>query len=57
MAVYEFECQACGERFQVHAKMKEHDQLKEQPPKCPKCGQHKTRQLVSDFSCKTSSGY
>jgi putative FmdB family regulatory protein len=57
MAVYEFECQACGERFQVTAPMKEHDHLKEQPPVCPQCGKQQTHQLVSHFDCKTSSGY
>ena len=57
MAVYEFECQACGERFQVTTPMHEHDHMKERPPTCPKCGQEQTRQLVSHFECKTPSGY
>jgi putative FmdB family regulatory protein len=56
MAVYEFECAACGERFEVQRPISEHDQLKEQAPTCPKCGKIDTRQLVSVFSCKTSSG-
>jgi putative FmdB family regulatory protein len=56
MAVYEFECADCGERFEVNRSMAEHDQLKEQPPACPKCGQARTRQLVSLFGCKTPSG-
>lgn len=57
MAQYEYECQACGERFQVTAPMHEHDRLKEQPPTCPQCGQQQARQLVSHFECKTPSGY
>jgi putative FmdB family regulatory protein len=57
MAVYEFECQACGERFAVTVPMSEHDRFKEQPPTCPKCGEKQARQLVSHFECKTASGY
>lgn len=57
MASYEFECHACGERFQVNVAMSEHESLKAHPPICPKCGSHDTRQLVSLFSCKTPSGY
>ena len=56
MAVYEFECQTCGARFQVTMPMHEHDQVKEQPPQCPQCGAQQTRQLVSHFECKTPSG-
>jgi putative FmdB family regulatory protein len=57
MASYEFECQACHERFQVHVPMSEHDGLKAHPPICPKCASHDTRQLVSLFSSKPASGY
>jgi hypothetical protein len=35
MAVYEFECGACGERFEVQRPMSEHDHLKEQAPTLP----------------------
>jgi putative FmdB family regulatory protein len=56
MAVYEFECANCGERFEVQCAMSEHDRLKVQAPSCPKCGTTDTRQLVSVFSCKTPSG-
>jgi putative FmdB family regulatory protein len=57
MASYEFECHACSERFQVTVPMSEHDGLKAQPPICPKCASHDTRQLVSMFSSKPASGY
>ena len=57
MAAYEFECEACGERFQVTLPMSDYKQLKEQAPACPKCGERKTHQLVSTFGCKTPSGY
>jgi putative FmdB family regulatory protein len=56
MAMYEFECADCGERFEVNRLMAEHDRLREQPPACPKCGKTHTRQLVSLFGCKTPSG-
>jgi putative FmdB family regulatory protein len=57
MAVYEFECRDCGERFQVSVPMAEHQHLKDKPPACPKCGKHQTAQRVSAFTCKTPSGY
>lgn len=57
MAVYEFECQACGERFELTMSISDHDRLKNEPPACPKCEKTETRQLVSMFSCKTPSGY
>jgi putative FmdB family regulatory protein len=58
MAIYEFECQDCGKRFEVNAAITEHDKLKEKPPACPQCGRTKTRQLVSLFHCKApSSGF
>lgn len=57
MAVYEFECQACGERFELTMSISDHDRLKKEPPACPKCEKTETRQLVSMFSCKTPSGY
>jgi putative FmdB family regulatory protein len=56
MAVYEFECRDCGERFEVKTPMAEHDHLRQQPPPCPKCGRTETRQMVSVFACKTPAG-
>jgi putative FmdB family regulatory protein len=46
MAVYEFECADCGERFEVNTTISEHDRFKEEPPKCSKCGQIHTRQRI-----------
>jgi putative FmdB family regulatory protein len=57
MAVYEFECQACGERFELSVPISQHDRLKEDPPACPKCGGKQTQQMVSMFSCKAPSAY
>jgi len=52
MAVYEFECLSCGERFEVNRPITEHDRLKESPPPCPRCTKTETKQLVSMFNCK-----
>lgn len=57
MATYEFECQACHERFELNMAMSEHDRLREAPAACPKCGSRESRQLISAFTCKTPSGY
>lgn len=57
MAVYEFECRSCGERFEITVPITEHDRLREEPPKCPKCGKSESRQLVSTFSCKAPSSF
>ena len=56
MAVYEFECQACHERFEVKQPMHESERLRSDPPACPGCGKKQTRQVVSLFSCKPPTG-
>jgi putative FmdB family regulatory protein len=57
MAVYEFECQACGEHFEAASRPANYDRLKKRAPACPKCGKSRVRQLVSSFSCKAPSKY
>jgi len=57
MASYDFECHSCGSPFELTVPMSEHDKLKDQPPACPKCGSHETRQVVSMFSSKPASSY
>lgn len=57
MAIYDFECGACGKRFEVNVSMTEHDRLKNDPPACPACGKRESRQLASLINCKISSGY
>jgi len=52
MAVHEYECQACHQRFEITQPMHEYERLKEQPPTCPGCGEQQTRPVVSLFSCK-----
>jgi putative FmdB family regulatory protein len=57
MAVYEFECTACGKHIEVSVPISEHERLKKQPPKCPKCGKSQVQQLISSFSTKPPSKY
>ncbi len=56
VAMYEFECQACGKHFEMRILMSAHDQMKQSPPVCPACGNTATRQVVSEFACKTPTG-
>ncbi len=56
MAIYQYECRACGEQFEITARMSEHNQLKQAPPACPACGKPDTHELVALFSCKPPSG-
>ena len=56
MAVYEYECQACQQRFEIQQPMHDYERLREDPPACPGCGQKQTRQVVSLFSCKPAAG-
>jgi len=55
MAIYEFECVACGERFEVTRAMSRHDELKHEPPTCPKCGQAGAREVAPLVGYKTPS--
>jgi putative FmdB family regulatory protein len=45
MPIYEFRCDACGERFEEYLSMS----TKPDPP-CPKCGGAKTERLLSTFN-------
>ena len=56
MPVYEYECQACHQRFEIQQPMHDYEQLKGDPPACPDCGKKQTRQVVSLFSCKPATG-
>jgi len=45
MPFYAFQCEQCGEAFDVRASIKEKEAgLK---PECPKCHQKKTRQVIT----------
>jgi putative FmdB family regulatory protein len=56
MAVYAFECSACGNRFELTMPMHEHDRVEREAPACPSCGKTETHQLVSLFNCKPPTG-
>ena len=56
MAIYEFECQACGKHFEMRMPISEHDKIRQSPPTCPECGRSNTRQVVAEFACKTPAG-
>jgi len=55
MAIYEFECWACGERFEVTRPMSEHDLLKRESPPCPKCGASGAHSLAPLINTKPPS--
>ena len=55
MAIYEFECSACGERFEVTRAMSEHDLLKQESPPCPKCGASGARERAPLINTKAPS--
>jgi putative FmdB family regulatory protein len=55
MAIYEFECTTCSERFEVSRAMSQHEELKQVPPPCPKCGESKTHELAPLVGYKTPS--
>ena len=45
MPLYEYECKACGHRFEHFARS-----LSEKTPKCPGCGAADPKKLLSAFS-------
>jgi putative FmdB family regulatory protein len=49
MRVYEYECVACGHRFELVVGFAEHDRLRDQRPPCPECSSHETNQLISSL--------
>jgi putative FmdB family regulatory protein len=55
MAIYEFECAECGERFEVTRPIHEHDEVRNHPPNCPKCGAQASREVVPLTGYRTPS--
>lgn len=53
MAIYEYRCDECGERFTVAELISEHEDPKRTHP-CPECGSESTTQLYAPFYPKTS---
>jgi putative FmdB family regulatory protein len=51
MPNYAFRCKKCGEQFEVHESVKEHDLHKEH---CPKCSSGNIAQQYGSIYVKTS---
>jgi putative FmdB family regulatory protein len=51
MPLYEYECGACKERFEMIRRMSERDYKVE----CPKCGKKQAQRLLSCFSTSSDS--
>lgn len=51
MPTYEYRCGSCGEVFEHHESVAEHETMK---PKCPKCRNEKVTRAYSRFYVKTA---
>jgi len=49
MPVYEFQCRACGERFERKLSVAERDEA----GCCPRCGRRQTERVMSGFWSRT----
>lgn len=52
MPIYEYECSACGEKFELRRSIADSDS----DIKCPACGTVNPRRTISVFSAGTSGG-
>jgi putative FmdB family regulatory protein len=52
MPIYEYECTACGEKFELRRGINDSDS----EIQCPKCGALNPRRVLSMFSTGASSG-
>jgi len=52
MPIYEYECTACGEKFELRRSMSDSDS----EIKCPRCGAEKPRRVLSMFGTTSSGG-
>ena len=50
MALYEYKCADCGERFDLVRSMSAADE----PAECPECGGTESRRLISSFASATT---
>jgi len=55
MAIYEFECAECGNRFEVTMPIHEHEEVRDHPPSCPECGTRATHERVPLVGYRTPS--
>ena len=51
MPTYEYRCRECGDRFEEHQTVAEHEAAK---PTCPKCQSGNVEKAVSAFYAQTS---
>ncbi|MFC2072725.1 zinc ribbon domain-containing protein [Chloroflexota bacterium] len=51
MPIYEYECENCGERFELRRSISDNDN----EIRCPKCGAKKPRRVFSMFATGSSS--
>ncbi len=52
MPIYEYECQKCGEKFEVFRSIAD----TEDKVKCPKCGSKNSQRTFSTFATGSASG-
>ena len=52
MPIYEYECPACGEEFELRKGMIDSDE----EVKCPRCGAANPHRVFSTFSSRSSGG-
>lgn len=52
MPIYEYQCQNCGQRFELYRSFKEsHD-----PVKCPNCSSEAVERVISLYTTDSSGG-
>ena len=51
MPLYEYECESCGERFEMLVSARNKDDA----PECPVCGSEKTARVPSTFALGTAT--
>ena len=50
MPIYEYECEKCGEKFELRRSFSDSDR----EIKCPKCGEQKAKRAISVFASSGS---
>ena len=51
MPMYEYECQSCGEKFELRRSFSDSDE----EIKCPKCGEQNVKRAISVFASSGGS--
>ena len=52
MPIYEYQCEACGERFEMLVR----SVSQQSHPACPKCGSRKVKKAISLFGVAATTG-